>query len=186
MDIKIDTSRFMKISESMEKQVRYATMIALSDTAIDVAKVEKQLIKQSIDRPTAFTVNAPRYIRATRSRLVSQVYLAPIQAAYLRTQITGGTIHGRKPAPTPAAENKFGNLPKGALKRKGVYTVKSSGRVFTFKRSGKGKSTFIATGTNVRRYSPIFPFYERGISRAQAVFPRKFGPALRKAIATAR
>lgn len=207
MTIQVDASRFKNLAKTLIKQVEWATVTALTDTAEDLAKVEEVLMRQTIDRPTPFTQRGIRHERATRSSMQSAVYVAPQQAKYLRYQIDGGSQSYRKPAPVHGSMDGYGNLPKGYLgKTRGIYRVNSGGKVLYFLRAAKGGSTplmmasagkggrrkagksskLVAVLTNHRSYGRIFPFYERAMSRVPTYFKRVYGRHLRAALASAK
>jgi hypothetical protein len=172
--VKVDTTAFAAMSKRIGKGIDRAVMLALNDTAEDLAKIEAQTAMQTLDRPTPFTLRGFWTKRATLGKLQSAVYIAPIQAAYLRYQVDGGTVSKRKPVPSKGRENQYGNLPRNATKSKRVYHIKSRGNDLTFIRTGKRASKLLATWSNARAYGKRFPFYQRAESRVPAYFPRVF------------
>lgn len=100
------------------RQVPFATALALNDTAEAVKVEEEAEIKKSIDRPIGFTQRGIYKTRASKSKLVVEVGVRPIQAGYLVWQIKGGTRGPKRraiPVPVGIVRNSYGNMPKGAL-----------------------------------------------------------------------
>lgn len=94
--------------------------MALNDTAQDVKEAEELEIEREFDRPTPFTKKALYLRRATKSRLTSEVGVKRVQAEYLKRQVAGGVRRPRGRAllmPGSVRLNKYGNMPKGAVKR---------------------------------------------------------------------
>ena len=108
------------LSDLARKQLPYATAMALNDTAQDVKSAEEADIENEFENPTPFTKRALYLRRASKSRLTSEVGVKRVQAGYLKRQVTGGV---RRPAgrallvPGSIRLNKYGNMPKGAVKR---------------------------------------------------------------------
>lgn len=186
--IKVDMTQFNKFGAKIIKQVDYATARALTETAVSVAKMETELIKKSIDRPTPFTQRAIGWTRATPLTKMAEVYVRAKQAEYLRLLITGGAENSRHPAPATWAKDQYGNLPRGYLKRKGLglFTIEVGGQLKTLIRQRGSKAKLVAVGTTSRSYSKIFPFYEEGERAARKEFDKQFPWQLAKAIATSR
>lgn len=56
-----------------EKQVRFATMVALNRAAFSGAEATKAEVRKVFDRPTPWVVGGVRYLKATKERLRAQV-----------------------------------------------------------------------------------------------------------------
>ncbi|MFY0619033.1 hypothetical protein [Shimia sp.] len=119
------------LSDVAQRQLPFATAMALNDTAADVDEAWTKQMARRLDRPTPFTMRGIRRQRAVKRRLVATVAFKDIQAQYLRLQVEGGS---RKPVgnailiPVAQKLNRYGNMPKGAVGR-----------------SVKRKDTFIAS-----------------------------------------
>ena len=189
--VNIDTSGLGKLVRTAAKQVRYAAARSLTDAAKDFQKVATVLMRQSLDRPTPFTERAVRSTGARVSTLQAEVFVMPIQAAYLVHHVEGGTVAQQKPSPTPIAENKYGNLPKGTTKRSKVFTTRSkrTDKLLTYQRMGgkrRSRLRLLAVESTVRSYTRRWPFYERAQSRIPTVVNRVFPGHLRAALGSAR
>lgn len=90
------------LSDFEKRQLPFALMQALNDSMFAVQKGWKEAITQVFDRPTALTVNAVRYIKATKDNLVAVVYIrdevskGTAPSKYLISEVTGGQ---REPKP---------------------------------------------------------------------------------------
>lgn len=108
------------LSDVMQRQLPFAMMLALNDTAADVKDAEERDLEKTFDRPTPFTKRGVYVKRASKSTLTATVGMKPVQAAYLKLQASGGIRLPKRRALVIGAglrRNKYGNLPKGAVKR---------------------------------------------------------------------
>ena len=102
------------------RQVPFALAKTLTDTAGDVKKNFPRTMQRRLDRPTPFTMRGMFVRRATKTNLVSSVGFKDIQAGYLDKPERGGV---RKPKgraivlPAGQKVNRYGNIPKGAIRR---------------------------------------------------------------------
>lgn len=98
------------------KQMPFATAKALTMTAADVRdEVVKELPKH-LDKPIAFTRRAFGYQSATKRKLQARVFAKSIQAQYLWYAVEGGT-QSSMIQPANVKLNKYGNIPRGKLKK---------------------------------------------------------------------
>jgi hypothetical protein len=77
----------------IQKQLRYATALAMTRTAQDVQAGLRDEMKKVFDRPTPFTLNSLYLKRATVNDLTARVWLKDdfgTRAHYLMPQIEGG------------------------------------------------------------------------------------------------
>jgi len=188
---KVDVSGALKVARTAGKQIRYAAARSLTDAAEDYAKVITTIMPQSLNQPTPFTLRGVRFRRATANTLQSAVYVMPIQAGYLIHQVDGGSVSEQKPAPTPIAENQYGNLPRSATKRAKVFTTRSrrTNKLLTYQRMGgkrRKRLRLLAVESTVRRYSKRWPFYDRARTRVPVIINRVFSRHLQAALAGAR
>lgn len=96
------------------KQIRFATARALTAAAKNVQREIPALLQANLDRPTPFTLQGTFVKSAQPNTLTAVVGFKPIQSAYLRWQIEGGTRQpARKALRLPSLQplNQFGNLP---------------------------------------------------------------------------
>lgn len=100
----------------VEKQVRYATAVALTRTATQIKAALPAELDRVLDRPTPFTKRGIYLKAARRDSLTAEVGFMDLQASYLGLQITGGvrqpTARGIR-LPGNVELNAFGNIPKG-------------------------------------------------------------------------
>ena len=104
----------------VEKQVRYATAVALTRTATQIKAALPAELDRVLDRPTPFTKRGIYLKAARRDNLTAEVGFMDRQASYLALQFTGGV---RRPTargirlPGNIELNAFGNIPRGLTDR---------------------------------------------------------------------
>ncbi len=101
-----------------QKQLRYATAVALTKTARAIKDALPNALEKSLDRPTNFTKRGIFVKAANRDNLTAVVGFMDKQAAYLKWQIEGGTRQPTKSAqrlPTAIQLDNYGNLPRGII-----------------------------------------------------------------------
>jgi len=178
---------FKKAFKAIEKQAKFASVLAANEIAKDVQLGVGRQLKADIDRPTPFTTKAFKVNRANKTTLTSSVEIKPIQAKYLKYQIKGGTRSAKALViPRKKAKNKYGNLPRGKLSK-----LKAQGKTYIADglviQQMKTKTKPLAYLTNKSAvYKKRFEFFERGHSTAKKVANRRFKEALRKALSTAK
>ena len=183
------------LSDAARRQLPFATSIALNDTAEDVRKNETKRLNKTFDRPTPFTRKAFGVRKSTKRRLEARVFAKPIQAKYLSIQEEGGTTKPKKRAfvvPEKIRTNKYGNIPKGSVKRnlanQKVFsgTPKGAGRgAGIYKRQGK-KLVKLINYTTRATYKPRLGFQRSAKKTASVRFPVHFERSLKKAFASRR
>lgn len=129
-----------KLDKFQRKQIPFATMTALNETAKDVKKAEDKKIKRVFKKPTKTTQNSVIILFAKKTKLESVVkikdrpfsgsnvsvsdYLFPQihggprmrKGSEKRLQSTGRMKKGRSLFPGQGIKtNKFGNIPKGKM-----------------------------------------------------------------------
>jgi hypothetical protein len=178
--------------QAQQKQVVYATAVALTRTAQDAARdVEKEL-PQVLDRPKPFTVKSIAWKSASKATLTSEVYIRPAAAAYLAPLITGGKVLPKKRAllePGTIKLDQYGNIPRNAITRlrarKDVFSGQVRGIAGLWQRTKRGLKLLV-------RYEPAFqkrkqfPFADMVRRSVQRNWQRNFERELSKAMATAR
>ena len=136
LSITTDTSGLTKAQRFLgayKNQLPFAASVALNQTARQVQQAYKAETGRSFFKPVAFTRNAFRYDKSSKTNLIATVYPAK-DRSYLNTQIFGGTrrwkdyeglirglaassgnpLPSRKLYPTRIAQNAAGN-PKRRL-----------------------------------------------------------------------
>lgn len=146
----------------MSNEYRIKTAQDLTNIAVKVRRKEMKAMVQQLDRPTPFTQRSVLFRAAHPRTLTSIVYIRPIQAKYLIHQIKGGVITASKPIPTNTSENKYGNLPRNASRRKKVFAIRSrrTGKRYMVQRKGKSRTVLLATWSTRRTYRRgLYDFY---------------------------
>ncbi len=183
------------LSDVGRRQLPFAASVALNNTAGDVHKNETRRLSKVFDRPTPFTRKAYAIRRSTKRRLEARVFVKPIQARYLKKQEEGGTRQAPRRAivvPQKVRVNKYGNLPKGAVKRNlanpKVFSGKPNGSARgagIYKRQGK-KLVKLMSYIPRARYEARLSFRRSAAKTAGHRFPVHLERALIKAFATRR
>lgn len=172
----------------VEKQSVYANAVALTKTAWQVKDEEVVALKRHLKSPTPFTQRAYRVRRATKQKLVSSVYAAPIQEKYLRHQVYGGQSKGHVPGKQQKL-NAYGNLPRRATKRKRTFNATINGIKGTWQNVGKGKRkklVLVAHFPASRSYKKRLPFFRVARTVVDRRFSKNYSVAFRNAMRTAR
>lgn len=182
-----------ELSAFHREQIPFAAALALTETARDDVKPAVELrIELAFDRPTPFTRRGVAYLAARKNNLVATVLIKDRQAAYLKIEETGGVRRPRNRAlPIPVAQrrNKYGNLPRGSVRRllarPDTFSGTVNGHAGIWQRKGR-KLRLLVAWEDQATYKPIFRFYETAREAAEIAFPHAFRRALDRAIATAR
>jgi len=186
------------LNDVARRQMPYAVSVAINDVLKDIKRNSEKRLKRQLDRPTPFTMKAFGIRYANKRTLTGKIFVKDIQAKYLKWAEDGGS---RKPkgraiaVPVKQRLNKYGNMPKGALKRAiakpTVFTGTPKGRpdapgVYQRMGKGGGKLKLLASFEPIAKYKPRLGF-KRGARRtAEARLPGALYRALTKAIANAR
>ncbi|MFN3646250.1 MAG: hypothetical protein ACK4S2_07010 [Gemmobacter sp.] len=155
-----------KMSNIEARQLPYATMLALNDTAADALALIQRQMDVVFDRPTRFTKNAFHVWRATKDALVAEVKERPSVGPrhYLKVQERGGVrpqtgvekllstrlaYSGIIAAVIPAARAKrdaFGNWSSGernqALSGLGAQRDRAANTTAASARRNRNRATF--------------------------------------------
>ena len=113
------------LSSMQKKQIPFATMLALNDTAFALHKTYKKQTLQKFDSPTTFTQKGFRYDKAKKTNLVAVVYVDETREDYMKLQVDGGIRTPNKSAIVIANSknsndvDKYpsGNITKGAYNK---------------------------------------------------------------------
>lgn len=201
LSVKSDIKKTVrKLNRIQRKQVPFAVAKALTVTTRRVQRAEVKQLKKDLDRPTPFTQRAFKVIRAEkrdflRGKAKAILRIKPIQDAYLKTQIFGGFKLPKRRAHVIGREaraNRYGNLPRGTVKRLLARPDVFSGTVGRtrgiWQRTGRGKRDLKLLVQYVDRtsYRPRFRFFETANRTARRFFGRQLVVELKKAIRTAR
>jgi len=195
------------------RQLPFAEARTVTELGKLAQAAEKQAMPKVFENPTPFTVNSVAVQAAKKSMPVARVYIRDKAAQYLAPYEYGGMQYlGGKRAdlvPVGAAANRYGNLPRNAIRkylsRPDVFlgNVKTAhGNVYglwqrpqpvakkTGRRAAKGANTSGKLKLLVAFHAPVQTRKRLGFGdRAQAVvsanFNRVFGAELAQAIARA-
>jgi len=113
------------MSSIQKKQIPFATMLALNDTAFDLQRVYKAQTKQKFDQPTQFTQTGFAVQKAKKTDLTAVVYVTEKREDYMKLQVDGGVRHPKNKAiiipnrsnSDELAKYRSGNLTKGAVNK---------------------------------------------------------------------
>ncbi|WP_461495031.1 hypothetical protein [Pyruvatibacter sp.] len=213
LDVSIDMAGFDRYADDLGKVALQQMPFALAKTVTQVAYQAKAALEtemtKAFDRPTPFTMRAFAVQAARKSQPNPEavVFAKDIQAEYLAKQIFGGTRQpksGGRAVLTPAGQrlNKYGNLPRGAVKRalargntfSGTVTFKKGGPVAGIwqrpKRRGgqnRGRLKLLVLFEDEKQVKPRFDFADIVIRVAnEQALLEHFRLNLRDAVATAR
>ena len=201
------------MSSMQKKQIPFATMLALNDTAFDLQRVYKAQTKQKFDQPTKFTQTGFAVQKAKKTDLTAIVFVTEKREDYMKLQVDGGVRHPKNKAiiipnrsnSDELAKYKSGNLTKGAVnkikKQKDKYFFGipkgNQGSEGIWERYGR-TATGSVSGARIRqvaklskqaKYKALFPWTSIGngvaFSRSKG-FDSHFAKRLRFALNTAR
>ncbi len=215
IDVRADLKKLQRsLNDLANKQIPYASALALTETAKKVQAEETRAIAGLFDNPTPFTLRSIGVVPATKGRMQAVVFMRDIAASYLAPYEFGGAhALGAKKGllvPKDVPVNQYGNLTRNKLKQlkaradvfigavtlkngqtiNGVWQRPSVGK----RRDGtKGSKGNTHTGLKLLiRFEDPLPVKQRlGYhDRARQVVSRsltvEFGKAFAKAMATAR
>ena len=201
------------MSSIQKKQIPFATMLALNDTAFDLQRVYKAQTKQKFSEPTKFTQTGFAVEKAKKTNLKAVVYVTEKREDYMKLQVDGGVRHPKNKAiiipnrsnSDDLAKWKSGNLTKGAVKKikkqkdKYFFGVPKGnpGSEGIWERYGRS-ATGSVSGARIRqvaklskqaKYKALFPWTSIGngvaFSRSKG-FDSHFAKRLRFALNSAR
>lgn len=199
---RIDTSGADRKFRTVRKQVRFATVKALTQVAAEARKVETAVLPRVFDQPVRFTQNAITIQPATKARPYSVVLIKDRQADYLRWQIEGGVRTPQPGAPVNVPVklrvNRAGNIPRGKLAklraRPDVFVASRNdpatrhmrpGLYQRYKRKGRAPKLLVAFEPSAA-YRPIYPYKRRVVRTVLRRYARVFNRALHQALASTR
>lgn len=201
------------MSDIQKKQIPFATMLALNDTAFALQKTYKAQTVQKFDKPTKFTQTGFAVQKAKKSDLTALVFVTKKREDYMKLEIDGGVRHPKnKSIIVPNKNNssglgkyESGNLTKGAVskinKQKAKYffgvpkgNQGSEGIWERYGRSATGSTSGarirqVAKLTKQAKYKALFPWTSIGNGIAFSStkgFDANFAKRLQFALKTAR
>lgn len=194
LSVKSNIAQFRRqMRREQRSQLPFATAVALTRTGKDAkAAVEKKL-PDVFDRPTPFTQRGVAALPATKAKLYSRVLIKNAQANYLGIQEDGGI---RRPAgralvvPFQARLNRYGNLPRGGVRRLLARDDTFSGVVRgvggIWQRNRDGTVRLLIAYEDQTTYRPRFGFKRMVEKTARERFDANFRLAFAEAMETAR
>ncbi len=216
-NLSIDAKEIDKLKlalATLQNQLPFAASVALNQTAFKAKQAMKPATQRYFENPTAYTQNAFRYTKSTKTSLEATVYADPSRR-YFPTEIRGGTrlpkpyegylrglSRGALPTgkllPTKHVLNAAGN-PKKAIfstiasklsttDQGGFFigTPRGTGRPPGVYRRSRGQLYAYFVVIDEPRYEARFPMEKVGTDVARRVFPSELNKALEKALASAR
>lgn len=207
IEMRVDTREIeRRLNRLAGTQLPFAVALGINDTATIVKADEQAQLERDLDRPTPFTKKGMFIARANKRRLSGVVGFKRIQSEYLGVQARGGKRRPKKRAvvvPVGQRRNKYGNMPRGALKRAlakpNVFSGKVKGTAGIWQRPDRGRRYDGTYGTKRRNGLKLLAIYQDRVSyrarfdfydRARTTAGREIGPAiarnLRRAVKTAR
>ena len=122
--IKLDTSRIQRELSDMQKQIPYATSVALNSLAFDAMRLENSAMSDIFDHPRPFTTRATQVDKATKNDPTAVISLRDQQAKYLTPYETGGDHWvgamggaGDLLVPVDGRTDAYGQIPRGLIKQ---------------------------------------------------------------------
>lgn len=200
------TADFRKLERMLDdvprRQLPFAMMLALNDTAKDVKLAEERQMERKLDRPTPFTKRGVYVKRATKKSLTAWIGVKDQQAAYLKWQAGGGVRRPKRRALVIGAglrRNKYGNLPRNAVARAlakpNTFATKKTGRgshlapgIYQRGRKVRGKSKLklLVAFEPRAAYKPRFPFQATARRTAESVLASHLTRRIKEAVKTAK
>lgn len=201
------------MSSIQKKQIPFATMLALNDTAFDLQRVYKAQTKQKFSEPTKFTQTGFAVEKAKKTNLKAVVYVTEKREDYMKLQVDGGVRHPKNKAiivPNKSNSSDIGKYASGNLTKGAVNKIKKQKDKYFFgvpkgnqgsegiwERYGRS-ATGSVSGARIRqvaklskqaKYKALFPWTSIGngvaFSRSKG-FDSHFARRLRFALNTAR
>lgn len=133
--VRSDMSAALAALQDVDRQADYALARAMTKTGVDVKAAERELIKQSVDKPTPYSLNAVFLQPATKTRLQARVWLKdtpsgkdnhmlpliegggrPLKRFEQRLRMTGYMAADERAVPGTAAQlDAYGNMSRGQI-----------------------------------------------------------------------
>ena len=196
ISIKSDVKRLSKAVAGFADQIPFVTAQALTKTAVDARQAVQGQILRDIDKPTPFTIRAPRFKPANKRNLTAAVYIPDKQWNYLKYIIEGGVKRPRGRALAVGANvrrNQYGNVTRKAVSNALARSDTFSGRagrnrgtngIWQRLPGGGLKLLFLYTAS--AKYDRQFRYAEAIEKEVKRVFVEHFSQGFKQAIKTAR
>jgi len=202
LQMSVDTRAIeRRLNSVAASQLPFAAALGINEVAGNIRTAEQGDLERDLEAPTPFTKRGMYVARASKRRLTGVVGFKRVQAAYLATQAAGGTRRAKRRAvvvPVGARRNKYGNMPRGSLKRSlakpNVFSGTVKGVAGVWRRPDRGQRrdgtrgtkrknglTLLAIYKSSVRYQPRLKFVRRAHDRAS----REIGPAIARHLAQA-
>lgn len=191
----VDTRAIEKsLNRVAASQVPFAAALGINDVLVDIRDNEVRSLEDDLDRPAPFTKRGMFVARASKRKLVGAVGFKKAQSDYLIYQVSGGTRRAKKKAvvvPVRARLNKYGNMPRGSLKRQlakpNVFSGTVKGKSGIWQRPDRGLRRDGTRGTKRRNGLKLLAVYKSAVKykprlkfepRAEELARRKVGTAI--------
>lgn len=183
------------LNDVARRQIPFATSLAINEVLGDIRKNWEKALRKSLDRPTPFTMKAFAIRRATKRSLTGAVFAKRIQNDYLARLEDGGKRKPKRRAilvPVGQRLNKYGNMPRGAVKRTVAKPKTFSGRpkgrnaAGIWERRAGNKLRLLIHYTDRARYSPRLKLIPGAAKTATARLPGAMLKAMRRALKSVR
>lgn len=195
LDFGDDIRRFQRrLDDLQRRQVAFVTARALTETAREEAKNQRNEIAARFDRPTRFTENAFTVVSANKSSLTAKLVVKRIQAGYLAIQETGGTRRAKSGralvVPAGVRLNRYGNIPRRYLARaktrRRLFFANIGGTGGLWQRRASGRPKLLVAFRRRARYRPRFRFADTAVPRMRKRLSFHWGRMMSKALASGR
>ena len=206
MSVKADTKKLTRYLTFQRKQIPYATMTALNQTAFDVRTSLQRLLPRFIDRPTKATVKSIQVQKSTKRNLVATVGFVgegfrtskwkTSPAKIMKKHIKGGTRMPTKKAiavPVKLKTNTYGNIPRNKITKlmadKTKYfsgVPRGMSKAGIYERQKKKLKMLVAWEPKAVYRGGRFPFSRIAVKAVARKYHKRFVTALKYALKTAR
>lgn len=214
IDVKTNIKEVTKgLTKIQKKQIPFATMLALNDTAFAIHKTMKAQTKQKFKHASNYTQKAFRVEKAKKTHLTAVVFVDKKREDYFKLQVDGGTRTPKNSAIVIANKsnaNDIQTFPSGNIKKGAYNKIKKNKAKYFFgvpkgnqgsegiwERYGR-QATGAVSGARIRqvakltksgKYKALFPFESIGkgiaFSRKNG-FESNFAKRLKLALRTAK
>lgn len=163
--------------DTLGKQSRFATAVAMTGTAQDVRAAEQQEMQRVFDRPTRYTLNSLYVQTATKTRLEARVWVKDSERPthYLLPEIEGGgraqkrfedllrqrgfLASGERTVPGAGAKiDAFGNMARSQI-------VQILSQLQAFNLAGASQNATNSTRSKAKRASVAYFYARKGETR---------------------
>lgn len=160
--IELDMRAAQRAIVAVERQMPYATSVALNSTAFDVRDAHTQEIARVFHTPVPFVRRAPKVEKASKRRLLASVYIDPRVEEALAHHVAGGA---RLPRDVARVLRGLGVL------RGGEYTTYAPGYTNAAGNLTRARWTKILDA--LRKRGSTQPYFAATIRGTKAIWIRK-------------